>query len=109
MIWYGVFFGDHHRMNAWFGIPAHAEAGAVEPEAAEVAPQVVEQAEQAAEGETHSEAAPATEARREAAAGHGEAHVAGPIGAVFFGPDNHVIDERTRRRPGSRRRPSSPC
>ena len=48
MIWYGVFFGDHHRMNAWFGIPAaHEEAGAVEPEAADagVAPQAVEQAE----------------------------------------------------------------
>ena len=84
MIWYGVFFGDHHRMNAWFAIPAaHEEAGSVEPEAADagVAPQAVEQAEAEAE-------APAAEHADAAAA---EAH-AGPIGAVFFGPDNHVIE-----------------
>ncbi len=85
-------------MNAWFGIPAHHEAGAVEPEAAEVAPQVVEQAEEAAEGqapaaEAHSEAAPAAEeGHAEAAAGH-DGEVPGMGGAVFFGPDNHVIDD----------------
>jgi NADH-quinone oxidoreductase subunit L len=87
MIWYGSFFGDHHRMNAWFGIPAaHEEAGAVEPEAADAAmtPQAVEHAEAEAEAE-----APAAE-HAEAGA---EGHAAGPIGAVFFGPDNTVIDD----------------
>jgi NADH-quinone oxidoreductase subunit L len=98
MVWYKPFFGDHHAMNAWFGIPAHHEAGAVEPEAAEVAPEVVEQAEEAAEGqapaaEAHSEAAPAAEeGHAEAAAGH-DGEVPGMGGALFFGPDNHVIDD----------------
>jgi NADH-quinone oxidoreductase subunit L len=70
MVWYNPFFGNHESMNAWFGIPVHEEAGAVEPEAA-VAPE-----------EGQGEAAPAAE----------HAAVPGPIGAVFFGPDNDVIE-----------------
>jgi NADH-quinone oxidoreductase subunit L len=76
MIWYGVFFGNHDKMNAWFGLPAHTEAEAVEPAAVE--------------GEAaHGEAAPAeAEAEEHAAEAHG-----GPIGAVFFGPENQTIEE----------------
>ena len=86
MLWYNVFFGDHDAMNAWFGIPAHEEAGAVEPEAADgEAPAVASEA--APEAAAHGEAAPAAEH-----ADGGEAH-GGPIGAVFFGPENTVIDD----------------
>jgi NADH-quinone oxidoreductase subunit L len=68
MLWYGSFFGDHAKMTAFFGIPSH---------------------EVVAEG-----AAPVAEAAAPAAAEHA-APVAGaaPQGAVFFGPDNTVIDD----------------
>ncbi|WP_111732727.1 NADH-quinone oxidoreductase subunit L [Roseovarius amoyensis] len=65
MVWYGSFFGDHAKVNQFFGIPTHAEA--------------------AAEG-THEEAATAE------TDDHG--HAAGPPqGAIFMAPDNHVMDE----------------
>ncbi len=66
MLWYGSFFGDHAKMTAFFGIPAHeAQAEGTAPAAAEVA-----------------------------AADHA-APVAGvaPQGAIFFAPDNTVIDD----------------
>ncbi len=65
MVWYGSFFGDHAKVNAFFGIPTH-EAAAV------------------AEEGSHSEAVP-----QGADAHSGEA----PKGAIFMGPDNHVMDE----------------
>ncbi|WP_111431705.1 NADH-quinone oxidoreductase subunit L [Rhodobacteraceae bacterium DSL-40] len=85
MIWYGPFFGNHERMNAFFGLPVHHE-------------------ETVAEGEGHG-AAPA-EAGHDAAAtaDHGDvvasetgadavhAGETAPQGAVFFGPDNHTIE-----------------
>ncbi|GHE93433.1 NADH-quinone oxidoreductase subunit L [Aliiroseovarius zhejiangensis] len=99
MIWYGSFFGDHHKVNHFFGIEAHAEAG----EHAEAADDHGDSTEVAAE--THTEAAPADadhatdEDHAEtmadpdhapvAAAHHGEA----PKGAIFMAPDNHVIDD----------------
>ena len=92
MIWYGVFFGDHDRMNAWFGIPAHAEAGAVEPEAAEVAPQVVEQAEAGGRGRDAQRGGAGGGGRQRPRPGTARRMWPGPIGAVFFGPDNHVIE-----------------
>jgi NADH-quinone oxidoreductase subunit L len=79
MIWYKPFFGDHNAMNAFFGIPVHAEAGAVEPEAVEIPAAEVSEAEHAAgpAAEGHAEAGPA---------------VLPGEGAIYFGPDNHVID-----------------
>jgi NADH-quinone oxidoreductase subunit L len=97
MIWYNVFFGDEAKVRTWFGMEAAQEHGAAEGEHA------------TAEG-----AAPATQAASEAeahhadgAAGHAAAmadpahaatmaeHHAGtaPKGAIFMGPDNHVIHE----------------
>ncbi|MGP3723259.1 NADH-quinone oxidoreductase subunit L [Cereibacter sphaeroides] len=100
MIWYNSFFGDHNKVATWFGIPHHAEASE--------------------EGESHAEAAAdhaaepaagasvtADEALPEAGnlAGAGEAPEAGeaeahaevaalaPIGAIYMGPENHVMDE----------------
>ncbi|PZQ99266.1 MAG: NADH-quinone oxidoreductase subunit L [Cereibacter sphaeroides] len=99
MIWYGVFFGDSTKLRSWFGMPAGIEhAVAAEPGA-----------EQAAAGEgaaaadataTHGSGA-ATEADAGQAAADtalpetGEAAaVATPVqGAIFFGPDNNVLNE----------------
>ncbi|MDF1855503.1 NADH-quinone oxidoreductase subunit L [Pseudooceanicola sp.] len=76
MVWYGAFFGDHHKVNAFFGIEAHAEAG------------------EAGHGVTadsgHGEANDD---------GHGAAPVAdhgagmAPAGAIYMGADNHVMDD----------------
>jgi len=76
MMWYNDFFGDHATVNSFFGIPQHeavAEAGhGGAPEAAG----------------GHGEAAATAEA------GHGaEAMALDPgAGAIFMGPDNHVME-----------------
>jgi NADH-quinone oxidoreductase subunit L len=93
MIWYNVFFGNHEAMNRWFGLPAPAAAEAAEPGAIEAATEG-EAAHEA--GVATLEEAPAAEPSHEGAPA--EAHAAaedhhGAVGAVFFGPDNHTIDE----------------
>ncbi|WP_319824199.1 NADH-quinone oxidoreductase subunit L [Thalassovita sp.] len=72
MIWYNSFFGDHNKVNEFFGIPAHAEASAEG---------------HAPAGDSH---APAAQGGDHAAE---EAHGVAPQGAVFTHPDNHVMDE----------------
>jgi len=64
MVWYGSFFGDHAQVNRFFGIPAHAEAGADD--------------------------SPATD--RRAPDSHAPDSRAA-AGAIFMAPDNHVMDE----------------
>ena len=87
MIWYNSFFGNHERMNAFFGIPHHAEAEAVEPAAAEAAHgEAAAPAEHAVTNEAATEHAPAADAHETAAAAHGEG------GAIFFGPENETIE-----------------
>ncbi len=76
MLWYNSFFGDHARVNAFFGVPveAHAEAG--------------EEEVSAEEGE-----APAA-ALIEEGGEHG-AEASGPApgdGAIYQGPDNDVLE-----------------
>jgi NADH-quinone oxidoreductase subunit L len=96
MIWYGAFFGDHAKMNAFFGIPHHAEAEAVEPAAVEAAhgrsPSEVPagHAEAPAPGmgaDTGAAMAPAGEEHTAA-----DVHAASDGGAVFFGPGNETIE-----------------
>ncbi len=97
MVWYGPFFGDHHKVTEYFHI-AGAEHGA-EGEAAEHGPAPVEHA--TTEG-TAAEPA-ATEAGADtglAEAGHAEAAegehaaVVAPVGgAIYMAPDNHIMDE----------------
>ncbi len=70
MIWYGPFFGDHHKVNAFFGIAAHEEVMA----------------------ETDTAAEPATETGEHAVTEGATAHAA-PVGAIFMGPDNHVLEQ----------------
>jgi NADH-quinone oxidoreductase subunit L len=78
MVWYNVFFGEEDKMRDWFGMEpaAHAVAeGEGEAHATEATP---------VEGEAaHTDAAPAE--------GHAAVAGAAPKGAIFIGPDNHVI------------------
>ncbi|MGH1465265.1 MAG: NADH-quinone oxidoreductase subunit L [Cognatishimia sp.] len=75
MIWYGSFFGDHHKVNTFFGIEAHAEASE--------------------HGDSHADDSHAVakddhaDDHAMADAGHGEA----PKGAIHMAADNHVIDD----------------
>ncbi|MFT3972710.1 MAG: NADH-quinone oxidoreductase subunit L [Amaricoccus sp.] len=92
MLWYNSFFGDHEKMNAFFGIPHHAEAEAVEPAAAAAAHGTAMTEAPAAE---HAEPAPAEHGAAMAPAG--EAHASAPDphaegGAIFFGPENETIE-----------------
>ncbi|MBR9763705.1 MAG: NADH-quinone oxidoreductase subunit L [Rhodobacteraceae bacterium] len=87
MLWYGSFFGDHEKVNAFFGIPHHAEAAEHGEEGTIVA------------SESHGEAADhgaeaAADAGEDAGAGHAVAAAGvAPQGAIFMAPDNHVMDE----------------
>ncbi|MTJ05558.1 MAG: NADH-quinone oxidoreductase subunit L [Sediminimonas qiaohouensis] len=83
MVWYGSFFGDHAQVNRFFGIPEQHAATA-------------------GEGAGHGEeAATAEDAGHgdEAAAAGGDGHAAdaapamAPQGAIYMGPDNHVMDD----------------
>ena len=65
MVWYGSFFGDHAKVNAFFGIATHEVAAGAE------------------EG-TQSEAVPQ---------GADEQAGIAPIGAIFMGPENEVMAE----------------
>ncbi len=90
MIWYNVFFGDEAKLRTWFGMEAaahgemHGSAHATEGAAAEgnTAP---------AQGVPAEGAAVATETAPMAEPSHSAA--AAPIGAIFIGPDNHVIHD----------------
>ncbi|QEU08274.1 NADH-quinone oxidoreductase subunit L [Paracoccus yeei] len=91
MVWYGPFFGDHHKVVEYFhiaGAEHHAE-GAAEGHATAEAPVHAEPA-------TTTEAIAATETPA-AVDGHAEgapAAVAAPVGgAIYMHPDNHVMDE----------------
>lgn len=86
MLWYGSFFGDHNKVNSFFGIPHHAEAA--------------EHGEDSQADEGHAVASEGHGEEVVADAGHGEdaghavadAQMA-PQGAIFMAPDNHVMDE----------------
>ncbi|SHJ66585.1 NADH dehydrogenase subunit L [Shimia gijangensis] len=91
MLWYGSFFGDHDQVNKFYGIPSHAAAEGNHGEATD---------DHAAADTGHSEEdAHATDEHATnhddpahapvMAAHHGQA----PQGAIFMGPDNHVMDD----------------
>ncbi|WP_288941880.1 NADH-quinone oxidoreductase subunit L [uncultured Roseovarius sp.] len=83
MVWYNSFFGDHAQVNKFFGIPVHhAEADAGHGE------ETVTEDQAAAADATHDEAA--TQEGGEPAAA---IHEMAPEGAIFMGPDNHVMDD----------------
>lgn len=94
MVWYGSFFGDHNKVNAFFGIPAHHETAEGHGEAADG------HAETAAADhgdDSHAEDN-ATDHGTDTDAGHvtdlAEGHIGmAPEGAIYMSPDNHVMDE----------------
>ena len=75
MIWYKSFFGDHYSVNAFFGIPEHhaVEGGHGDD----------------AKGDDHGTDHEAAHTPQMIA----EHHPSAPQGAIFMGPDNHVLDE----------------
>ena len=86
MLWYGSFFGDHDKVNSFFGIPHHVEAAA-EGHGAEGAGAALTTEAQATEeaADDHGTAA--------ADAGHAVATGEAPQGAIYISADNHVMDE----------------
>jgi NADH-quinone oxidoreductase subunit L len=77
MVWYNSFFGDEAKMRAWFGMPAAVEHAAEGDEAS---------------AQTHSETTAEATATEEAAPeDHAVVTGAAPQGAIFLGPENHVI------------------
>jgi len=73
MVWYGPFFGDHDKINAFFGLPTHSEI-------------TMHGAETTTNEATHGDAASHTAAM---VAEHHDA----PQGAIFMAEDNHIIDD----------------
>jgi NADH-quinone oxidoreductase subunit L len=92
MIWYGDFFGDHDKVNKFYGIPAHAEAAEGHGEAAE-------DSHAAATTDHGTEATSDHAATTEEASDHSEeAHAVAAgwtvgSGALYMGADNHVLDD----------------
>ena len=93
MIWYNVFFGDEAKLRTWFGMEASQEAHGGEGDHAEAAAPAAEGTAVATEAEAGSHGAAATGDEGHAAAAEGHAAAAAPKGAIFIGPDNHVIHE----------------
>ena len=97
MVWYGSFFGDHSKVNEFFGIPAHATADAGHGEEAKSDSHAIAAATQdTGHGETTDDhAAMASEhhgdeaVTHDTAASHGDA----PQGAIYMAADNHVMDD----------------
>ena len=92
MVWYSNFFGHADQIGKFYGIPV-AEAGMHEETGhAEEATEETTGDHAAATEETHGEAT--ADASHGEAAGEHHAGFAGQPGegALYFGPDNHVLD-----------------
>ena len=88
MLWYNSFFGDHHKVQEFFGIPS----GEVHSPT-----MVVAEEPEAVEAEGHGEAAGDHASGEGEAAGEGHEATAGVAapgqGAIYMGADNHVMDD----------------
>ncbi len=97
MIWYNSFFGDEEKVRSWFGMEAAspavagAEHGVTEDEASPVEDHAATDAAPAEDHGAATDAAPAALAASETAPA--AAAGAAPKGAIFMGPDNHVIHD----------------
>ncbi len=95
MIWYAPFFGDHDRVNKFYGIPsAHVSAEGADAHGEGV----VAAAEELAEGDVdHAVEAVTADHGAETGDDHGEAAAATLAapgeGAIYMAPDNHVMDD----------------
>lgn len=83
MLWYGPFFGDHDKVSNWFGMPHHVEATVDGHE-----DDVTGAEDHAAMVEEHHGDISEGEHAAIAAEHHGPDY-----GAIFMGPDNHVMDD----------------
>ena len=88
MLWYNSFFGDHHKMNDFFGIEAHAEA-------TEGGDHTMATGEHAATDEALAETDDhaATMADPDHAAVAATHNGAAPVGAIFMAANSTVIDD----------------
>ncbi|MDV4167724.1 NADH-quinone oxidoreductase subunit L [Rhodovulum sp. FJ3] len=98
MVFYGPFFGDHDRVNAFFGIEAHhAEADPAGDHATLTDGTHVAVDSHAAEADEHHTDGAAGHDAAMADEGHAavvaEHHGTAPSGAIFMAPDNHVMDD----------------
>ncbi|PYE84153.1 NADH-quinone oxidoreductase subunit L [Pseudoroseicyclus aestuarii] len=86
MLWYAPFFGDHARVEQFFGIPsAHAEASEEHGEG------VVAATHELAEGDLDHAGEALVEGGEES---HAATRLAVPgEGAIYMAPSNHVLDE----------------
>jgi len=93
MIWYGSFFGDHSQVNKFFGIPDHhAEAGHEDGHGKDHGKSSADH--DTAHGDkAHENDAHADDGHHGKAHASDGVHAAAPEGAIFMGPDNHVMDE----------------
>ncbi|MGR3660117.1 MAG: NADH-quinone oxidoreductase subunit L [Paracoccaceae bacterium] len=84
MVWQGVFFGDHDKMNKFFGIPTHTAAAENNAEHNAEATETTEHNTETAMAETdHAEADDHTATDM----------IEAPQGAIFMAADNTVIDD----------------
>ncbi|SEW10595.1 NADH dehydrogenase subunit L [Aliiroseovarius sediminilitoris] len=94
MIWYGSFFGDHNKVNTFFGIETHAEAASEDGETNESV--IGDQTEDAAVADTtqsEGEDPGGTEDDPGHAAVTPTSHAEAPKGAIYMAADNTVIDD----------------
>lgn len=92
MIWYNVFFGDEAKVRGWFGLPVAehaADAGHGEEAAHGAKEGEGHAATTATEGDTHG----ATEGHGEGEKAHAFPQPTPGQGAIFIGPENHVLHE----------------
>ncbi len=98
MVFYGPFFGDHDRVNAFFGVEAHHDevdpagdhATLTDGTHVAVDSHAAEAEEHHTDGAAGHDAAMADEGHAAVAAAH---HGTAPSGAIFMAPDNHVMDD----------------
>jgi NADH-quinone oxidoreductase subunit L len=97
MLWFQPFFGDHERVNSYFGIPnvEHAAAAGEDHGQVAVGEDHGEGPAAAMEEAAEGDAGEAAEALTEPVEDEG-AHAAGAApgaGAIYMAPTNHVMDE----------------
>ena len=93
MLWYSNFFGHADQIGKFYGIPMAAEAAAHgDDHAANDEAGHGEEATEEAQGEEAAHADAATEDHGEAGEHHAQLGGQPGDGALYFGPDNHVLD-----------------
>ena len=98
MIWYGSFFGEHSQVNKFFGIPDHHveashDEGHDDEHGAASGDHGAAHDDKAHDDKAHESDAHADAGHHDKAHAADDLHPVAPEGAIFMGPDNHVMDE----------------